>query len=468
MPRRSRTRGGLPEWLSQTELPIFIVDSRRVVLFFNRGCERLTQWSAGDLIGHVCETHTDGDWGAVTTLLSALCPPMRSEPTSQPVHVLTRAGQSLDRVVHFFPLPPLDMNVEHPEPLRWLGVIGLRPSTLRLSAHPAEAELHAELASLKSELRQRYALSQVVAVGSAMQRVMARLQLAVASPTTIAFRGAAGTGKEHLARAVHYASDEHIRAFVPVNCRLPTKPLGEILSRLLNPEREELPIPVLRVGAVLLQHVESLPREWQQRLVERVDLLTGPQAVRWMLSSDKSYDQLVEQEQLLPEFRDRFGVLEVVLPCLRDRAEDLQLLAQHALEECNVGSDRQIAGFSPDVWTQLRAYNWPGQLDELFAVTREAHAASTGPLVSVPDLPFRFRAGRDAQSVSPPPATEQIPLDELLLQAEKEHLLSALARSAGSKQLAADLLGIPRAKLYRRLEAHGLWKPGAALDTGEL
>lgn len=462
MPRRSRTRGGLPEWLSVTEQPVFVVDSRRVVLFFNRGCERLTGWVAGDLIGKVCEVHSDGVPGEITTLLSALCPPSGIVPASHRIHLLTCEGQSLDRVAHFFPLAPLDADPEKPEALRWLGMIGLPQSPLRLAPISAESELHAELSALKSELRQRYSLTQVVARCSAMRRVLAQLQLAVASPTTIAFSGAAGTGKEHLARAVHYAGETRIRAFVPVDCRLPAKPLGAILGPLMNPDREELPIPVLRVGAVLLQHVESLPREWQLKLAEQVDLSPSPDAVRWMLAAESAFDALVEGEQLLPAFRDHFGVLGVTLPNLRDRPEDLLLLAQQALEECNATHKlrKQLTGFSPDVWEQLRAYNWPGQLDELFAVVREAHLASAGPLVTVRDLPFRFRAGQDAQSIGPPPVLEQVPLEELLLRVEKEQIQSALTRAAGSKQLAADLLGIPRAKLYRRLESHGLWKPG--------
>ena len=457
MPRRSRTRGGLPEWLSQTELPMFVVDSRRVVLFFNRGCEQLTGWLAADLIGKVCEVHTDGAAGQVTTLLSVLCPPFEARPTSMPVHLLTRGGESLDRVAHFFPLPPIEADPE--QPLRWLGVIGLPEAPLKLSSLSAESALHAELSALKSDLRKRYSLASVVAVESGMQRVLARLQLAVQSNTTIAFSGAAGTGKEHLARAVHYASESRVRAFVPVDCRLPAEQLNDLLGRLRSPDREDLPIPVLRVGAVLLQHVEHLPGQWQMWLTKSVGLDPGPHAVRWMLSAERDFDQLVEEHTLIPEFRDRFGVLEVALPTLRERPADLPLLAQHALEECNAGNPKQLTGFSPDVWQELRAYNWPGQLDELFTVVREAHAQSSGPLVTVPDLPFRFLAGQGAQSVSPPPKGEQVPLEVLLLRVEKEQIEAALARSAGSKQLAADLLGIPRAKLYRRMEAHGLWTP---------
>ena len=466
MPRRSRTRGGLPEWLSQSELPVFVVDSRRVVLFFNRGCEQLTGWAAGDLIGKVCDLQSAGVPDEPSTLLSALCPPAGAEPISQRIHVLTHDGQSLDRVAHFFPLSPVEAEPDNTAPLRWLGVIGFPQTPLSVSPIPAESELHAELSALKSDLWQRYALAQVVASDSAMRRSLARLQLALATNTTIAFSGPAGSGKEHLARAVHYASENRIQAFVPVDCQQPTDPLKEVLSRLRSPEKDDLPIPILRVGAVLLQHVESLPREWQLWLTKSVDLAPGPHAIRWMLSSEQPFDQLVEAEVLLPEFRDQFGVIEVALPALRQRPLDFPLLAQHALEECNSGCEKQITGFSPDVWQEFQAYNWPGQIDELFAVVRAAHAASAGPLVTVRDLPFRFRAGQDAQSVSPPPTEELVPLDELLMRVEKEQIEAALARAAGSKQLAADLLGIPRPKLYRRLEAHGLWKPSEPPGPG--
>lgn len=464
MPRRSRTRGGLPEWLSQTELPVFVVDSRRVVLFFNRGCERLTGWNAGDLIGKVCEVHADGEADHATTLLSALCPPALPVPASNRIHILTREGESLDRVAHFFPLPPTEAEADDTHPLRWLGIVDQRTAPISVAPISAESELHAELSTLKSDLRKRYSLSQVIATESGMRRILARLQLAVTQHVTIAFSGQSGTGREHLARAVHYAGENRIRAFVPVDCRLPAEALSEILDRLSTPDKVDLPIPVLRVGAVLLQHVESLPRELQESLVRNADITPGPHAIRWMISADSSFDALVDSGVMLPEFRDRFGVLEVVLPALRDRPADLALLAQHALEESNTGSEKQLTGFSPDVWREMQSYNWPGQLDELFSVVREAHAASVGPVVSVADLPFRFRAGKDAQSVSPPPPVQQISLDDLLLKVEKEQLLTALERAAGSKQLAADFLGIPRAKLYRRMEAHGLWKPNDPSD----
>ena len=86
-------------------------------------------------------------------------------------------------MAHFFPLQPLDAESDEASPLRWLGVIGLPQSPLVVSHIPAESELHAELSALKSDLRKRYSLAQVVASDSAMQRIMARLQLAIAANT---------------------------------------------------------------------------------------------------------------------------------------------------------------------------------------------------------------------------------------------------------------------------------------------
>lgn len=460
MPRRPR-RGGLPEWLAQSQLAVFVVDARRVVLFFNQGCEQLTGWAASDLIGKVSEWRSDGNAEEPATLLSALCPPSEPQATTHRVHLLTRSGQSLDRVIRFFPLLPPAPAERADEPLRWLGVIEA-PDAVHLGSPSPDSRLHAELSALKAELRKRYALSDVVAQCSAMRRVLTQLQLAVGSYATVGLQGAAGTGKEFLARAVHYAGETRVRAFVPVDCRLPREELSKVLSQIMTTELESPPIPVLRLGAVLLQCVEALPTDWQARLIEWISSDAAPEKVRWMISSTEPFSDLVEREVLLPEFRDQFSVIEVTLPTLRERRDEFPLLAQQALESCN-HSGKQLLGFSPDVWEQFLAYNWPGNLDELLAVVSEAHASCAGSVITVAELPFRFRAGRDAQTIAPLPSAPQVPLEERLQQVEREQLVLALERANGNKQLAAELLGIPRAKLYRRLEAHGLFQG----DAGE-
>ncbi|RLS55023.1 MAG: PAS domain-containing protein [Planctomycetota bacterium] len=464
MPRRSRTRGGLPEWLSQTVQPVFVIDSRRVVLYFNRGCESLTGWNASDLIGQIAVWASTGDATVSATLLSALVPPVALEPTTHRVHLLTRDGQSLDRVIHFFPLAAIELDSTlDAEPQRWMGLIVPPPPPQKLLPVATESQLHAELSALKADLRRRYQLSQVVAQCSSMRRVMIQVQLAVSCHAPLAFCGLPGTGKEHLARAVHAAGEHRVRTFVPVDCRQSPRLLDELLDSLLAPEREEPPIPVLRRGAVLLQHADHLPRDWQRRMTEEVDLTAGSGAVRWMIAVSSPLDLLVQSGELLPEFCDRFGVLEIHLPKLGDRPGEFPLLVQQAIEVANTTGDPQITGLSPDVWQQFAAYNWPGQLDELFAVIQEAHAASAGPLITVRDLPFRFRAGQDAQTIGPAEVGLLAPLEETLARVEREQIQRALEQSGGNKSVAADLLGIPRPKLYRRLESLGLLDDGNGL-----
>lgn len=452
MPRRPR-RGGLLEWLSQSRLPIFVVDSRRVVLYFNRGCEELTGWPAADLIGQKCEWRSDGEFSSPEAMLSALCPPIASQAAVHRVHLVKRDGQTIDRIVRFWPLDAEELGVPSDEPMHWLGVMESLPLLGMVSA-TKESELHAELTAVKSQLRKKYSLGDVVATGAAMRQIMTRLQLAAASQVTVAFQGPPGTGKEHLARAVHYASEHRTRAFIPVDCRLSRSELETILKPLTTPQRDSESVPVLRPGVVYLQGVERLPAELQKDIVEHLNHAPTP-SIRWMIASVSPLSDLVDREILLPEFRHLLAVIEVSLPALRHRMDEFHLLAQQALETCNQG-EHQIQGFSPEVWEQFQAYNWPGNLDELFSVIRQAHAKCQGPVIAASDLPFQFRAGRDAQSIAAFPAMPRVPLEERLMQVERDHLVDAMSRAQGNKQLAAELLGIPRPKLYRRLEAHGL------------
>ncbi len=115
-----------------------------------------------------------------------------------------------------------------------------------------------------------------------------------------------------------------------------------------------------------------------------------------------------------------------------------------------------MTGFTPEVLHEFRRYNWPGNIGELAEMIRAIREAAASPLVRLGDLPFRFRTGMDAQRIPPAEETQVVPLDELLERTEREQIEAALSRAGGNKSIAADLLRIPRAKLYRRMEAAGL------------
>jgi DNA-binding NtrC family response regulator len=161
-------------------------------------------------------------------------------------------------------------------------------------------------------------------------------------------------------------------------------------------------------------------------------------------------------ERLRPDFFHLITRLCISVPPLRRRQEDLRFLAQHLLEESNRGESRQFNGFGDDVWDRFSEYNWPGNVDELLAVIREARTTCNEPLIRAKDLPFRFRTGLDAQSVGPVRRPQVVHLDSFLTQAEKAHIEATLKECDNNKSRAADLLGMTRTRLVRRMEMLGI------------
>jgi DNA-binding NtrC family response regulator len=144
---------------------------------------------------------------------------------------------------------------------------------------------------------------------------------------------------------------------------------------------------------------------------------------------------------------------------LAERRADIPLLAQAFVEERNARGPKQRSGFSPAALDRLDSYHWPGNLDELAEVVREAHERSAGPEILPDDLPKRIELALDA-AARPRRREERIVVDEFLAQIERELIERALAQSKGNKAKAARLLGVTRPRLYRRMVQLGL-EPGA-------
>ena len=465
MAKRTRDRSKLPTVLGTAETPVFLLGTRQEILFFNAGCEWLTGWSADEVLGQVCRYATNADPSQVESITGSLAPPpdlfTKQIPARVPVFLSHRGGESVGRLIHFFPLIDSDGN-----PRGTLAVITPIPA-----AHPPEEtsparELHAELASLRIALRRQFGRAGLICRCSAMRRVLNQIDLACRSDVPISLVGEKGTGKEHIARHIHYATGAEGRPFVPLDCRqLSAIDLKPILKRLSEGDVPAGTVPDdpfsssgLRPSTVYLADVDCLARDVQEMVIKMFSRdsrgdISGP---RLMASARVPLAEAVRRETLLTELFDLLAVLTIVLPPIRRRRDDLQPLAQSLLEAENRIEDRQIGGFSDEVWQQFREYNWPGNLDELSAVIREARAACTGPLIQLTDLPFRFRTGLDAQAVGPPLQPRIVPLEEFLTQVEREQIQEALEHSGGNKSRAAQLLGLTRPRLYRRMKTLGI------------
>lgn len=453
MPRRSRSRRGLSTWLADAATPLFLLDARRTVLFFNHGCERLTGWNAGDVIGQVCDYVSEPDPSQVESLTGSLCPPpevFEGQEQSVPAFVITRSGEKLARLTKFIPLKNDDGSVE-----RVLGVISPIPEPPRAMAHAPDRQLHAELAAIRADLRKRYDVTSLVGQSAVFRRILQQITLARQSRVHVHLVGEPGTGREHIARLIHYQSEDRLRAFVPVDCRrLNGDQIRQMLDHVFT-EVVESEIPHLRPGALLLRNVDLLPADLQNELVERFTS-PDPPALRLMSDSCRPLEEAVTEDRLSVACWQLLTTLVVQVPPLRERMEDLPLLAQDMLERHNRDRDSQVTGFVEPVWAAFRKYNWPGNQDELQSIIRQAREACRGKLITLEDLPFGFRTGQEAQRVNPPRRQSLKRLEARLEEVEREHIRAALDASEQNKSQAAELLGITRPKLYRRMQQLGL------------
>jgi transcriptional regulator with PAS, ATPase and Fis domain len=451
--------------LSAVATPVALIGSDRKVLFFNQGFERLTGWEGALVVGSTCEYTTEGDPQSVRALLGSLCPPPRvfeGEPMEAKAVLPRQSGDPVARRLRHVPL--LDETGQVDCVLVLADEIVQAPVPRET---PPLERLHAELTSLRSELRKRFGISTIIAHSSPMLRVVEQVQLALKGKTAIVLEGEPGTGKEHIARVIHHEaarlrspdSEPNAGAFVPLDCaRMLPIDLKRTLRRLFRAAGEEdVPastLPGSIPSTVYLQNVDAMPRDVQELVV--TSFPANDAELRLMAGTSKSLESLVASDQMQAEFFYRISPLRISLPPLRNRPEDFPLLAQAFLERQNVGSEKQFEGFSEEVWKEFREYNWPGNLDELAIVIEEARTAAEGVMIGKEDSPFRYRMGRDGQSVGPKIEPRIQPLEAYLEQVEREQIEQALQQAKYNKQKTAELLGLTRPKLYRRMEALGI------------
>lgn len=485
MPKRRRS--GLANWLSETSTPVFVLDERRIVLFFNRGCELLTGWTAADIVGQKCEYITDPDHGSIRSLTSALCPPPeigcssierstsadasgRRGKTNEaraveivPVHLPEASGELLTRAIHFHPIPSEDGTQQH-----LLGfIVPLRAeagadATKFAGEIPTPRELHAQLGSLRGDIRSRYQLDSIIAQSPAMQRVLAQISIATRVKTPVLLVGLSGVGREHVARTIHYAGPHRLHPFVPVDCATHSRQqLQGLLERLFAQHSpEEQPLPAQRPGALFLRNVMQMPLDLQRWLWSTVTTRDrageGEQLRVFAADLPTVLNTSASESPLLPELLEYLSPLVIPIPSLIDRMGELPLLAQYFLEQCNVGQTRQLSGFAGAVWDEFRKFDWPGNLRQLRQVVVESHQAAQGSLVDLSDLPFRFRSAFEATTLFPRPAQVSVPLQQMLDDYERMVISQVLEETSGNRSLAADRLCMTRPRLYRRLELLGL------------
>ena len=268
------------------------------------------------------------------------------------------------------------------------------------------------------------------------QRITSQARAAAIAEVPVWIIGEPGAGKETLARVIHHNSPRRERAFVAVNCG-GVQPY--LLEGVLFGKGGLATGP--HAGTLYLKHPAELPRPLQDRILAWCESAAGP---RLVCGASAPAADLVAAGALAPAFHTTHSALEIRVPPLRKRPDDLPKLLAHLTD----------APVSADVLEVLRAYHWPGNVRELVEVV----AAANGAPLTRDHLPRVIRE-RHLIATTPPTPKKPPTLDELLETVERNAIQLALTRTNGNIPLAAEWLGVPRARVWRRMVALGIPAP---------
>jgi DNA-binding NtrC family response regulator len=318
-------------------------------------------------------------------------------------------------------------------------------------------ELHERLQQLARQQRRRYRFDRLVGDSLAMRRVREQVRVAIVGRPRVVIIGPPGSGREHAARTIHAGDNpEKAGPLLPLACAGVD---GEaVQTAVLDFLRRSHEHGGGSAGTILLQEVDSLAADAQAELQAFFRVPTF--SARTIATAQRSLLQLAGEGSFLPELAYVLSSLVIELPALRDRPEDIPLLAQRFVEDYNAAAGKQLAGFSPAALDRLAALPWTGNVEELAAVVGEACRHVGTVWIGEADLPPRVKAIVSAGS-HPRRAVEHIKLDEFLVEIERELIQQAMQRARGNKAKAARMLGVSRPRLLRRLVQLGLEVPQA-------
>jgi DNA-binding NtrC family response regulator len=309
-----------------------------------------------------------------------------------------------------------------------------------------------------------------------MRKVYDLLGRVAASDASVLVTGESGTGKELVARALHAESPRRKGAFVPINCAaIPENLLeGELFGyekgAFTDAKTAKAGLLVQANGGTLfLDEVGELSLGLQAKLLRTLEQRTVrplggtrevPFDARLVTATNRDLETAVEDKRLREDFLFRINVVEVHLPPLRTRGNDILLLAIHFIQGFSARENKPVVGLTPEAAEKLLGYPWPGNVREVRNVMERAVTLTMHDHVTVEDLPDRIVEHQRSELVLTE-ETELVTLEEL----EKRYILQVLQAVGGSKSIAAKTLGLDRTTLWRKLERFRIEPPASKPDN---
>ncbi len=446
---------------------VVIFDSKRVLTYANPAAEALLGYSI-DQLSSVSGTYSDqANANDLANIVSRISPPpeimKRLQPGVAPFFASANATKA-DGTIFFLPLPQEDsapmmlglidlnaeVNVENSEVGNW-------PAHSNSTSHFARQIARECLAMWRSHFQ----MNRFVGPSPASQQVFIKAKAALDSGANLLVHGPQGSGREHLARAIHESwvrnqspesnqqtngpeEDEFRFALLACDGRLADPEMIQSTFKELFELQKHLGQPD---GRLLLLHAEGLSEAAQNELLGLLRLREYDVRV-----SATSTVELASLENFDPTLAGLISTVAIEIPALSERIEDIPVLAQAFLEANNATATKQLSGFSEEALECLVQYDWPGNVDELIEMVGDIHKTANGDRITQDDLPKKIMFSLSAQEFPVEPSAG-IDLDRLMKQLESEMIDRAMKKAKGNKSKAAELLGINRARLLRKLES---------------
>lgn len=428
---------------------IMIVDTTGTIVSVNKALESITGYTREELIGQKCSVlncsiynlareKCDGHWCVLFktgNLEMRRCTVMRKD--GKYVQVLKNAS------------PLRDSKGK---------VIGAVETVTDITEI---MEKNKQIAAFRRQLRSEDAFQGLIGGSAAMQQVFDLIENAARSDAPVIILGESGTGKELAAKAIHQLGERKKGPYVKVNCAALTESLleselfGHVKGAYTGAYRSRAGrFEMAQGGDIFLDEIGDLPistqvkllRVLEEKVIERVgDSKSVPVDVRIISATNRNLPALVEKGSFRKDFYFRINVIPIYLPPLRERVQDIPLLAESFFRKIRLKNGKSIEGISNITMEVLMKYSWPGNIRELKSAFEYALVTCRDPLIQPHHLPPDILKEESiaAEARAAAPSKQEI---------RKRQLVDALAQANGNQSIAAEILGVSRVTVWNRMK----------------
>lgn len=329
-------------------------------------------------------------------------------------------------------------------------------------------DLREENVALHEELEKHYGFENIIGRSGGMQQVFQKVRQVAPTRASVLLLGESGTGKELIANAIHYNSPRKANRFIALNCGALTTSLleselfGHEAGAFTDARKQKIGrFEMADGGTLFLDEITETSPDFQVKLLrvlqeQAFERVGGTQTVhvdvRVIAATNKNIENLVHEGKFREDLYYRLNVVKIEIPPLRERQDDIPLLAQVFLEEFAKVNDKAPMTLTMKAMNALRQYSWPGNVRQLRNVMEGVVVLSTTKAIGLKNLPDEIRAS------AAPRHTMELQVGTTVAEMERQMILATLEQTEGNRAAAARILGLGRKTLYRKLQEYGIEK----------